>query len=211
MERLKTLLTRPGCWLWCSIAAFVFITAIDPHERLTWLLEVSWVLLGLAFIAVWAWRGGRMTPWLAWGLWAHALLLVYGGWYTYAETPFGFWLGDSFGWERNHYDRIGHFMQGFAPALLYREVYVRVAAARRGFWLEWFVFVSCMAFTALFELLEFGVAKAIAEDATAYLAIQGSPWDAQWDMFWCGVGALASQLCCARLHQRSIVELQSHG
>lgn len=110
------------------------------------------------------------------------------------------------GWQRNHYDRIGHFAQGFLPAILYREVLVRSRVLSAGRWLELIVFAGVMAFTALFELLEFGAALSMGHSADAFLGSQGDPWDAQWDMFYCGIGGLLSILLLARWHGRQLTE-----
>lgn len=139
-----------------------------------------------------------------WLLAAHALVLIHGGAYTYAETPLGFWLRDAFHFERNPWDRVGHFMQGFVPAILARELLLRLTPLRRGGWLVYLVLAACLSFSAFFELIEWWAALAFGADADAFLATQGDQWDTQWDMFLCLVGATLSLLFWSRLHDRQL-------
>ncbi|GAA4856991.1 DUF2238 domain-containing protein [Luteimonas vadosa] len=173
------------------------------RDRLTWLLETVCVIAALPMIAA-TWPRFPLTRLLCWLLAAHALVLVYGGAYTYAETPLGFWLRDALGFERNPWDRVGHFMQGFSPAILARELLLRLTPLRRGGWLAYLVLAACLSFSALFELIEWWSALAFGADADAFLATQGDVWDTQWDMFLCLVGAIASLLLWSRLHDRQL-------
>ena len=179
------------------------VSGIDPKDRLTWLLEVVWVIVAIPIIAL-NWTRFPLTRLLCWLLVAHALVLIYGGAYTYAETPLGFWLRDSFGFERNPWDRVGHLMQGFVPAILARELLLRHTPLRRGGWLVYLVLAACLSFSAFFELIEWWAALAYGADADAFLATQGDPWDTQWDMFLCLCGAAASLLLWSRLHDRQL-------
>jgi len=173
------------------------------RDRLTWLLEVVWVIAALPLLA-WRWPRFPLTRLLCWLLAAHALVLIYGGAYTYAQTPLGFWLRDLFGFERNPWDRVGHLMQGFVPAILARELLLRLTPLRRGGWLAYLVLAACLSFSALFELIEWWSALAFGADADAFLATQGDVWDTQWDMFLCLLGAIASLLLWSRLHDRQL-------
>ncbi|WP_223807269.1 DUF2238 domain-containing protein [Montanilutibacter psychrotolerans] len=189
------------------IAALLW-SAIAPTDRLTWLLEVVWVLVGLPLVVLAA-RGtfGAAFPLsrlLCWLLVAHALVLIYGGAYTYAQTPLGFSLRDLFGFERNPWDRVGHFMQGFVPAILARELLLRCTPLRRGGWLVYLVLAAALSFSALFELIEWWAALAFGADADAFLATQGDVWDTQWDMFLCLCGAALSLLLWSRVHDRQL-------
>ena len=168
-------------------------------DRLTWLLEVVWVLLALPLIA-WNWQRFPLTRLLCWLLLAHALVLMYGGAYTYAKTPLGFWLRDLLDWERNPWDRLGHWMQGFVPAILARELLLRCTPLRRGGWLVYLVLAACLSFSAFFELIEWWSALLLGADADAFLATQGDVWDTQWDMFLCLCGAATSFVLFSRLH-----------
>jgi putative membrane protein len=135
---------------------------------------------------------------------AHALVLIYGGAYTYAETPLGFWLRDTLGFERNPWDRVGHIMQGFTPAILARELLLRLTPLRRGGWLVYLVLAACLSFSAFFELIEWWSALIYGADADAFLATQGDQWDTQWDMFLCLCGAALSLLLWSRVHDRQL-------
>jgi putative membrane protein len=145
---------------------------------------------------------------LVYGLIAvHACVLFIGGHYTYAEVPLGFWAQRMFGWTRNNYDRVGHFFQGFVPALVTREVLLRVTPLRRGAWLFFLVTCVCLAASALYELIEWRAAVALGQSADAFLGTQGDPWDTQEDMATALAGAVLAQLLLSRLHDRSIARL----
>ena len=183
-------------------------SAIAPRDRMTWFMEVVWVIVALPVIIL-NWRRFPLTRLLCWLLAAHALVLIHGGAYTYAETPFGFWLrdaGNALGMQlaRNPWDRVGHVMQGFVPAILARELLLRRTPLRRGGWLAYLVLAACLSFSALFELIEWGSALAFGADADAFLATQGDVWDTQWDMFLCLCGAITSLLLWSRLHDRQL-------
>ncbi len=192
-----------------GIVALV-VSAIGPKDRFTWFLEVAPVLIGAPILAA-TYRRFPLTPLLYRLLLLHAVILMVGGHYTYAEVPLGFWMQKAFGFARNHYDRIGHLAQGFVPALLAREVLLRRAVVRRGGWLLVLVTCVCLALSAAYELVEWWTAVATGEAATAFLGTQGDPWDTQWDMFLALVGALAAQLLLATLHDRQIHALAGGG
>lgn len=196
--------TRHERWLLLALAiGALAVSGIDPKDRLTWFLETIWVTAAIPLIA-WNWRRFPLTRLLCWLLLAHALVLVYGGAYTYAETPTGFWLRDMFGFERNPWDRIGHWMQGFVPAILARELLLRRTPLRRGGWLVYLVLAAALSFSAFFELIEWWAALIYGADADAFLATQGDQWDTQWDMFLCLCGAAASLLLFSRRHDRQL-------
>ena len=184
------------------VGALLLSLAI-AHDRLTWLLETVWVMLALPFIAL-KWKSFPLTRLLCWLLAAHALVLIHGGAYTYAQTPAGFWLQDLLHTARNPWDRVGHWMQGFVPAILARELLLRLTPLRRGGWLVYLVLAACLSFSALFELVEWWSALAFGADADAFLATQGDPWDTQWDMFTCLCGAIGALLLLSRLHDRQL-------
>jgi putative membrane protein len=174
-------------------------SAIGARDSLTWLLEVIWVMIGLPLV-IWRWRAFPLSTLLCWALVLHALVLIYGGHYTYAETPLGNWARDAFDLQRNHYDRLGHFMQGFVPAILVRELLLRTSPLQLGVWLGVLTTCGCLAFSAFFEMIEWWAALLWGGEADAFLATQGDVWDTQWDMFLCLCGAILSQLLLARLH-----------
>ena len=191
-----------GVLIAIAVVALV-ISGIAPKDRLTWFMEVVWVIVAVPLIA-WRWRAFPLTRLLCWLLVAHALVLIHGGAYTYAETPLGFWLRDVFAFERNPWDRLGHLMQGFVPAILARELLLRCTPLRCGGWLFYLVVAACLSFSAFFELLEWWAALVYGADADAFLATQGDVWDTQWDMFLCLCGAITSLLLFPRLHDRQL-------
>jgi len=188
------------------VAGALVLSGIRPHDRLTWVLEVSWVAAGLP-LAVLTRRRFPLTGLLYRLLAVHALVLILGGHYTYEHVPLGNWARDAFDLARNHYDRLGHFAQGFVPAVLIRELLIRRTALRTGGWL--FVLVSgcCLGFSALFEMIEWWAAIALGSDADAYLATQGDRWDTQWDMFLALIGSIVAQALLSRRHDRELTAL----
>jgi Predicted membrane protein len=184
-------------------------SGIGPYDRLTWLLEVLPVLVVVPLL-LWTRARFPLTP-LAYVLIAvHALILVYGGRYTYALTPFGDWLRDTFDFSRNHYDRIGHLMQGFGPAIVARELLLRTSPLRPGKWLFAIVSLSILGVSATYEFTEWWAALAGGDAAGAFLGTQGDVWDTQWDMFLAGCGAIAAQLLLGRLHDAQLLQLDPY-
>ena len=181
-------------------------SAIGPHDRFTWFLEVAPVLIG-APILLGTYSRFPLTPLLYTLLALHAAVLIVGGHYTYAEVPLGFWAQDAFDLARNHYDRIGHLAQGFVPAILARELLLRLTPLQAGKWLFFLVLSVCLAFSAFYELIEWWVAAATGSAAEAFLGTQGDPWDTQWDMFLALIGATTAQLLLGRLHDRQLARL----
>ena len=150
-----------------------------------------------------------LTPLLYRLLFLHALILMVGGHYSYAKVPLGFWLQDLFDFSRNHYDRIGHFAQGFVPAILAREILLRRSPLRRGKWLLYLVLCTCLSFSAFYELIEWLAATLGGEAADAFLGTQGDVWDTQWDMFLALVGASVALLLLSRMHDRQLHRLSA--
>lgn len=189
------------------IVGAVFIwSAIAPHDWFTWLLEVLPVLLVIPVLL--ATYAKFPLSNLVYGLIAlHAIILLVGGHYTYAEMPLFNWLRDYYGWDRNYYDRLGHVAQGFVPAIVAREILLRHQILPRGRWLFFLVVSICLAISAFYEFLEWWVALASGSDAVAFLATQGDIWDTQWDMFLAFCGAIAAQLCLSNWHDRQLARL----
>ena len=185
------------------VAVALVVSGIGPHDRLTWLLEVLPVLIAAPLLAA-TWRRFPLTPLAYWLIAIHAVVLILGGHYTYARVPLGFWMQDLFDFSRNHYDRIGHFMQGFAPAIIIRELLVRTSPLAPGKWLFTLALFSVLGVSATYEFTEWWAALAGGEAADAFLGTQGDPWDTQWDMFLAGCGAIASQLLLSSLHDRQL-------
>ncbi|HEU4523408.1 MAG TPA: DUF2238 domain-containing protein [Gemmatimonadales bacterium] len=193
------------------LAGMVLVwSGVEPHDRFTWVLEVAPVLIGAPILVALRHRF-RLTRLVYTLLCIHALILMVGGKYTYAEVPFGFWLQDAFGFSRNHYDRIGHFAQGFIPAMLAREVLIRRSPLRASRWLPFLVVCFCLAFSALYELIEFWTALATGEAAEAFLGTQGDVWDTQWDMQMALIGAVAALATLSRLHDRQLARLPAQA
>ncbi|HEY7504568.1 MAG TPA: DUF2238 domain-containing protein [Gemmatimonadales bacterium] len=193
-----------------SAGAVLVWSGIAPRDRFTWFLEVAPVLIG-APILVALRKRFRLTRLVYTLLWIHAIILMVGGKYTYAEVPFGFWLQDALGFSRNHYDRIGHFAQGFVPAMLAREVLIRRSPLGGSRWLPVLVVCFCLAFSALYELIEFWTALATGEAAEAFLGTQGDVWDTQWDMQMALIGAVAALTTLSGLHDRQLARLPAQA
>jgi putative membrane protein len=181
-------------------------SGIDPYDRLTWLLETAPVTIGLPLLLL-THRRFPLTPLVVRLLFAHGLILMLGGHYTYARVPLGFWAQDAFDLARNHYDRLGHLAQGFIPAMLAREILLRRTPLVPGGWLFLLTTSTILAFSACYEFIEWWAALVIGADADAFLATQGDPWDTQWDMFLALVGAMTAQLLLARRHDRQLGRL----
>ncbi|MFG3294340.1 DUF2238 domain-containing protein [Streptomyces sp. NPDC048179] len=184
------------------------LSAWGARDRTTWFLETVWVLVGLPLVVL-TWRRFPLTGLLAALLTAHALVLAVGGHYTYAEVPAGDWVRDTFGLDRNPYDRLGHLMQGFVPAILVRELLSRTSPLRGSRWLAPLTVCACLAFSAFFELLEWLAAEIGGHGADAFLATQGDVWDTQWDMFCALIGATVSVLVLSRVHDRQLRALEA--
>ncbi len=188
------------------------VSGVAPHDRLTWLLEVAPIPIAVPVLIATA-RRFPLTP-LAYRLiFLHALILMLGGHYTYAEVPLGDWAADALGLARNPYDRLGHLAQGFVPAIVVREILIRRSPLRPGKWLAFLVVCVCLAISAAYELIEWWSALIGGESADAFLGTQGDQWDTQWDMFTALVGAVAALALRGRYHDRQIARLEepNHG
>jgi putative membrane protein len=198
---------NPRWWLLVVLIVLAW-SGIAPKDRFTWFLEVAPVLIALPLLLATR-RGFPFTP-LAYALLAvHAVILMVGGHYTYAEMPLFNWLRDAFELSRNHYDRLGHVAQGFIPAIVAREILLRRSPLAPGKWLFFLVTSVCLAISACYELIEWWVAVGSGDEAVAFLATQGDVWDTQWDMFLALLGALSSQLLFSGWHDRQLALLLS--
>jgi len=189
-----------------ATGVILVVSGIAPSDRLTWILEVFPVVVGMP-LAVATYRRFPLTGLLYWLLFLHAIILMVGGHYSYAEVPLGFWVRDAFDLARNHYDRLGHFAQGFVPAILAREILVRCSPLARSRWLPFLVVSVCLAFSAFYELIEWWGALVFGSDATAFLATQGDVWDTQWDMFIALVGAITALVALTKPHDAQLARL----
>jgi len=198
-------LRLPGLLLAIVLAALI-ASGIGPADRLTWFLEVVPVLVAVPLLLATA-RRFPLTPLVYCLIAVHALILVLGGHYTYAQVPLGFWIQDWFDFSRNHYDRIGHLMQGFGPAIIARELLLRTSPLRPGKWLFALVCLSILGISACYEFTEWWAAVIGGDAAGAFLGTQGDVWDTQWDMFLAGCGAIAAQMILKRLHDRQLLAI----
>jgi putative membrane protein len=193
---------RQAIWLLIFFSVLVW-SAIEPADRLTWWMEVIPALIGLVILFVTRHRF-PLTTLLYFLILVHAVILMVGGHFTYAEVPLGDWLRDLTGGERNNYDKLGHFAQGFVPAILAREIMIRNGVIAVRGWLNYLILSVVLAFSAFYELIEWWAALLSAEAAESFLGTQGYVWDTQSDMVWALGGAILSLLLLSRLHDRQI-------
>lgn len=203
----------PERTLQASLLAIVVIallaSGIAPTDRLTWLMEVAPVLIALPLMIATR-RSYPLTLLLTVLIAIHALVLIGGGAYTYAHVPFGFWLQDILGTLRNPYDKIGHFMQGFVPAMVAREILLRGDFVRGRRMTAFLCVCVAMAISACYELIEWAAAVALGQGADEFLGTQGDVWDTQSDMFMALIGASTALLLLARWHDRQLAALRPH-
>jgi putative membrane protein len=189
------------------LALALIASAFAPFDRTTWLLEVFPILLG-APLLLWFDRRDGVTQILFVLIMLHGLVLIWGGAYTYARVPLGFWMQEWFGFARNNYDGIGHFMQGFVPALITREVLVRAARIGNRRYLAFLCVCVAMAISACYELIEWWTALALGQGADEFLGTQGDPWDTQEDMFMALIGAVCSMILLSRPYDHALAKLR---
>ncbi len=171
------------------------------RDRFTWVLEVFPILLGFP-ILFFTYKKFPLTKLVYVLLIIHFTILAVGGIYTYAEVPLGFWMQEWFNFSRNHYDRIGHFAQGFIPAILAREILIRTSPLRPGKWLFFLVVCVCLAISAFYEFIEWWAVLVQGSSAEAFLGTQGDVWDAHWDMLFAMTGAIVALLTLSKLHNK---------
>lgn len=182
------------------------LSGIGPYERVTWWLEVAPVIIAVPILLA-TFRRFPLTPLLYVLIGVHALILVYGGHYTYARTPLGFWVQDLFDLGRNHYDRLGHLAQGFVPAMVAREILLRTSPLGPKGWLPFLVVCVCMAISVSYEFIEWWAALIGGVAAEDFLGTQGDVWDTQWDMFLATCGAILALVTLSRVHDRQLARL----
>ena len=186
-----------------AVLVALVVSGIKPYDRATWWMEVAPVLIAAPILAA-TYRHFPLTTLLYCLIAIHALVLILGGAYTYARVPLGFWLQDWFGFERNPYDRIGHFMQGFVPATLAREILLRTHSVRTKKMAAFLSVCVALAFSAFYELLEWWAALALGQGAHEFLGTQGDPWDTQADMFLALIGAASALVLLSGIHDRQV-------
>ena len=208
--RLKTGGNGYGVWLTAIFAVWALAlvwSGAAPFDRATWAMEVAPVVIAVP-ILWWSARAFPLTK-LALVLIAfHGLVLILGGAYSYARVPIGFTVQDWLGMARNPYDRFGHLMQGFVPAIVFRELLIRLSPLRPGKLLSVLVLACALSVSALYELIEFGAAMALGQGAEEFLGTQGDVWDTQWDMLMCLIGACLALITLSGLHDRQLASLK---
>ena len=188
--------------VWLAIFSLVFIwSAIAPKDYFTWFLEVLPAIIGVMIMAA-TLRTFPLTSLTYQLILIHCIVLMVGGHYTYAEVPLFDWIRDTFGQQRNNYDKVGHFAQGFIPAIIAREILIRKNAVNGNGWLNLFVVSFCLGFSAFYELIEWAVALLSGESAEAFLGTQGYVWDTQSDMGLALLGAVSALVLLSSYHDR---------
>lgn len=191
-------------YLWLLVFMTVFIwSAIKPKDQFTWFLEVFPALIGLVFILA-TYRRFPLTPLLYSLILIHSIILMIGGHYTYAQVPLFDMIKEMFTLERNNYDKVGHFFQGFMPAILAREILLRKQVVNGRMWLNTIIISICLAFSAFYELIEWWVALLTGEDAEAFLGTQGYMWDTQSDMALALIGAISALILLSKYHDQQL-------
>lgn len=191
----------------CGFGLLVLVwSAIKPHDYFTWFLEVLPVIIALP-ILFFSYKKFPLTNLLYILILIHAIILMVGGHFTYAEVPMFNWLRDTFDLSRNYYDRIGHFAQGFVPAMIAREILLRKEVVKPGAWLFFIVCSICLSISACYEFVEWWVAVGTGTAAEAFLGTQGDVWDTQWDMFLALIGAIVAQVTLTKIHTRQMLAL----
>jgi putative membrane protein len=203
MNRTSLLLT-----LVALVLLALLVSGLRPYDRLTWAMEVAPVVIVLPLLAV-TWRRYPLTTLLYLLVFAHALVLILGGAYTYARVPLGFWMQEALALDRNPYDKIGHFMQGFVPAVAAREILLRGSYVRGARMLAFLVLCVVLAISAAYELIEWAAALALGQGADEFLGTQGDPWDTQSDMFLALIGGSAALLLLSALHDWQLARLRA--
>lgn len=193
--------------LFAVMAVFAW-SSITPYDRLTWVMEVLPAVIACTIMAA-TYRTFPLTRLLYWLIAIHCIILIVGGHYTYARVPAGDWLRDALDLSRNHYDRLGHFVQGFVPAMVARELLVRTSPLRPGKWMFVLVTLGCLGISAAYELIEFAAAVLTGDAAENFLGTQGDVWDTQKDMLLAGIGAATAQLLLGRIHDRQLQALRA--
>jgi putative membrane protein len=210
MPANATLSTQALALYSAAMLALLALSGWHAYESATWVMEVApaFIVLGTLWVTR---QRFPLTPLLYALIFVHACVLMLGGHYTYARVPLGDWMREWFGLSRNPYDGIGHFMQGFVPAIAARELLLRHTGLQRGAWLFIVVTAVCLAISAIYELIEWAAAVALGQGADAFLGTQGDPWDTQKDMLWAWIGAMVAQGLLARWHDRQLGMLARNG
>lgn len=195
------------CYFFLTLAVATW-SVINPHDLFTWFMEAAPVMIALPLLVATR-KKFPLTQLLYFLVLLHCLTLLVGAHYTYARVPLFDWLRDIMGWERNHYDRLGHVMQGFVPAIAGRELLLRTSKVGPGKWLAALLVLGCLGISAIYEVIEWAAAELTGEAAESFLGAQGDIWDSQKDMLLAGIGAGAALLLLSRWHDAQLARLKS--
>ncbi|ABC28774.1 predicted membrane protein [Hahella chejuensis KCTC 2396] len=193
-------------WILIFLGVLVW-SGLWPKDRFIWLLEVAPAIIA-AFILAFTYKRFPLTPLLYWLILVPSVILMVGGHYTYAEVPLFDRIGEIMGWGRNNYDKVGHFAQGFIPAMVAREILLRLRVVKGRSWMNFFIVCIALAISAFYELIEWWVAVASGDSSVAFLGTQGYEWDTQSDMCYAMVGAISALLVLGRIHDRQLYRLK---
>lgn len=185
------------------LLALLIWSGINPKEQFTWFLEVAPAVLGVLVLAF-TFRKFQFTKLVYFLIFIHCAILIIGGHYTYAEVPFFDWIRDTFGQSRNNYDKLGHFVQGFVPAMIARELLIRKEVVLKLGWLPFIVICIALAISAAYELVEWGVSAMSGEGGDSFLGTQGYIWDTQSDMLFALIGAILALITLSAIHNKQI-------
>ena len=188
-----------------SILIILIWSGINPFDKFTWILEVLPAIIG-GFVLIIIYPKFKFTNLVYILIWVHAIILIVGGHYTYAEMPLFNVIRDVFSLNRNYYDRLGHFAQGFIPAIIAREILIRNNIVTKKKWLEFIIVCICLAISASYELIEFAVAEFTGTAAEAFLGTQGDIWDTQWDMLFALIGSIVAILTLSKYHNKQLIK-----
>lgn len=200
--------TLPLTLLAIGLAALA-ASAVHPYSAGTWVMETFPIFIAVPILIL-TYRRFPLTPLVYALILVHAVILMVGGHYTYARVPLGFWMERAFGFTRNNYDRIGHFAQGFVPAIIAREVLLRRTPLKSNGWLFFIVCSICLAISACYEFVEWWSAVIGGSKADDFLGSQGDVWDTQWDMLYALIGSIVAQLTLSRVHGRALAQAERH-
>jgi putative membrane protein len=191
-------------WI-ASLLVFFIWSAINPHDYFTWFLEVLPAIVGFAILAF-TYKRFTFIPLIYWLIWLHMIVLIVGGHYTYAEVPLFEWLKPVFGWARNNYDKVGHFMQGFVPVLIAREILIRRKVFAKKGWLPAILVLTILGTSGAYELIEWGVSVATGSAGDSFLGTQGDIWDTQSDMLFCLIGSIVALLLLSKWQDSQMIK-----
>ena len=184
-----------------SVVVILIFSGINTNDKFTWFLEVLPVIITSIVLMV-TYKKFKFTNFVYILMWIHAMILIVGGYYTYAEMPLFNWIRDTFNLSRNYYDRLGHFAQGFVPAMVIREVFIKNKIIKNEAWTNFIVIAICLSISASYEIIEFAVARITGEGAEAFLGTQGDVWDTQWDMVFALIGSMFAIMTLRKYHNR---------